>query len=1188
LYRFVGRQRRSVWLFPLLSICLAQPQAGQDPPLSTDYVVSNWQTEQGLPENSATSIVHMPDGYLWFGTFRGLVRFDGHQFTIFDQSRIPALTDQGIVNLHRDRAGGMWISTLSGLAYGHEGAWTALGPQQGWTGTYVRHFADAADGSVFFITFSQQIYRYAEGRFTRIPSPPGRLNPTFIYSNSKGIVRAVNRDFTSVWTLNGWESLPLPDEIGQGALPSWAGARDGLLWVLKGDTLFKLDGNQVVSRLHLSQPIAELWSLTEDSAGVLWGASSRTGLYRIRPGGEVNRYSTATGLPSNGVRFVYADPRGNRWIGTSGGGLLRIREKRVSSIGAEQGLPDFPVKAAAPAPGGRVFIATFGGGLYQFQDGRLSRLPIPEPSESYPQTVLVDHSGVLWLGVFDHGLYQFRDGVVRQMLKPEDGYGNIESLFEDSQGRVWISETHGKTVRFSGETVTRYAAPVQQNGIPIRCVAQERASGAIWAGGDAGLFRFVEGQGFQPVVDAQGNRLPPLVTIYPLDEQGIWVAPAAGGLVLWKDGKTVPLDSGQIPPAIVGGMLEQGGHVWMATNRGVWRFRKSDLVQAARGVSKPREWQQFDRHDGLPSLECSFDHQPALQLDEKGRIWVATLKGAAVIDTGRLWLRSDPVPARVDEITYLTGKGEQRRIAVTEAQPVTIPPGSLDVHVLYTAVDLTSQDKVRFEYTLSQDGAVVASGERSEREIVFARLSPGDYRFGLRVRNSDGFWNPNAIETRLTLQPQVWETQWFRSGVLILWIVNVIAIALYWARRSSQKQLRHLSRQKARAETEARLLQSTRMESIGRLAGGVAHDFNNLLTIVNGYSELLLAELPDGSDQRMKIEHIHAAGQRAAELTQQLLSFSRSQAENLVPLELNAVVRDTAKLLQRMVGVTFRLELQLEDGIGAVKGDRAQLGQVLMNLVVNARDAMPDGGTVVIRTNRALVQASSSSTNPGLEPGPYAVLCVEDSGVGMDPETVRHAFEPFFTTKPPGKGTGMGLAIVYGVVKRAGGTIEVESHPGRGTRFVIYFPVVGAAVAEPGQKPETAAPDARRATILLVEDDAAVRVMTSRILGSNGYQVIEAAGGAEALAILERLDSEPDLLLSDIVMPGMSGYELAERVAVLRPNLRLLFVSGYPGAATENPTPLQAHTPTLPKPFTSAALLAAVREAISGATRSGA
>ncbi|MGC4053526.1 MAG: ATP-binding protein [Paludibaculum sp.] len=1175
-----GFQGAACWIAALGLVCLATPARGADPPLANDYVVSNWQTEQGLPENSATSMIHMPDGYLWFGTFRGLVRFDGHQFTVFDQSRIPVLPDPAIINLYRDRSGEMWISTLSGLTHGHEGAWTSYGPRQGWTGTYVRHFAEAADGSVFFVTFSQQLFRFADGKFTEIPAPPGRLDPTFIFSNWKGVVRAVNRDFTNIWTVNGWETDPLPKEIGEGQLPSWAPARDGMLWILKGDALLKFDGSRLVARTHLTQPISELWSLREDSSGLLWGASSRMGLYRIQADGEVNRYSTATGLPSNGVRFVFEDSRGNRWIGTSGGGLLRIREKRMHSVGTGHGLPDFPVKAVAPARDGRVFIATFGGGLFQLQQNRVTRLPVPDNKEQYPQTLLVDRSGTLWLGIFDHGLFQYKDGVTRQVLKPEDGYRNIESLFEDAQGRIWVSETHGATVRFSGESVSHYAAPANRNGIPIRCVAQEKGSGAVWAAGDAGLFRFAEGQGFQPVADAQGKPLPPLITIFPLDGQGVWTAPATGGLLFWKDGKALPLDSGQVPAAIVGGMVEQDGQIWMATNRGVWRFRKADLLQAANGASKPREWQQFDREDGLPSLECSFDHQPVLQVDQNGRIWVATLKGAAYVDPSRLYLRSDPVPARIEEVTYLSSDGVQHRVAAVAGRAVTISPGSLDVHVVYSAVDLASQDKVRFEYTLSQDGSVVASGERSEREIVFARLPPGEYRFGLRVRNSDGFWNPNEVETQLLLRPHPWETSWFHTGMIFLSLTSVIAIVLYWARRSSLQQLRSLSREKLRAETEARLLQSTRMESIGRLAGGVAHDFNNLLTIVNGYSELLLAELPAGNEQRPKIENIHAAGQRAAELTQQLLSFSRSQAEDLVPLELNAVVRDTAKLLQRLIGVTFQLELQLEDGIGPIRGDRPQLGQVLMNLVVNARDAMPDGGTVFIRTARALVPPASSSSNPGMEPGPYAVLTVEDSGVGMDPETIRHAFEPFFTTKPPGKGTGMGLAIVYGVVKRAGGKIEVESHVGRGSRFMIYFPVVGAPVAEPEEKPVAVPSDDRQATILLVEDDAAVRAMTARILSSNGYRVLEAAGGAEALATLERLNHLPDLLLSDIMMPGMSGYELAERVAASMPNLRILFVSGYPGAAAEKPTPIQINTPTLRKPFTSAALLAAVREAI--------
>ncbi|MGJ5815884.1 ATP-binding protein [Paludibaculum fermentans] len=1166
----------------VLLLCGAALSAAQDSPLSNDYVVSNWQTEQGLPENSATSFVLSPDGHLWFGTFRGLVRFDGHKFIVFDQSRIPVLPDQGIVNLHRDRAGEMWISTLSGLVYGHEGSWTALGPQQGWTGTYVRHFANAGDGAVFVVTFKQQLFRFAGGRFTTLAPPPGRLDPTFIYADKAGQIRAVNRDFSSLWTPGGWQSEPLPKEIGQDTVQSWAVAQDGLLWVLRHDTLYKLDGSRLVSKVRLDQSVSNLWSLTEDSSGLLWACSSRLGLFRIRADGHVNRYSTATGLPSNGVRFVYPDQHGNRWIGTDGGGLVRIREKRLETIGRESGLPDFPVKAAAPGRDGRVFIATFGAGLFQFQDNRLSRLAVPGYKELYPQTLLVDRKGVLWLGGFECGLFQLREGISRQVLKPEEGFQNIESIFEDSHGRVWVSETRGKTARFSGDSVSRYDAPAQPRGISIRSIAEDRGSGAIWGAGDAGLFRFVEGRGFQPVTGTDGKPLPPLNTIFPLEGQGIWAAPATGGLVLWKDGKVVPLGSGQIPAAIVGGMLELDGHIWMATNRGVWRFRKADLLRAASGDTQPCEWQQFDRDDGLPSLECSFDHQPSIQADGQGRIWVPTLKGVAILDPLRLRLRADPVPARIEEVVYLARDGSQHRLPVEESEPVKIPPGSLDVHVLYTALDLSNQDKIRFAYTLSQDGTVVASGERTEREIVFAKLPPGEYRFGLRVRNADGYWNPSAVEIRLNREPFHWETGWFRAGIALFSLAMVTGVVLFGARRHSVKQLRRLSKEKTRAETEARLLHSTRMESIGRLAGGVAHDFNNLLTIVNGYSELLLLELEDDEEKRAKVENIHAAGQRAAELTRQLLAFSRSQAENLVPLDLNAVVRDTARLLQRLLGEGIQLELQLEEGIGCIMGDRAQLGQVLLNLVVNARDAMPDGGAVVIRTNKDLVEAGASSRNPGLNPGLYAVLSVEDNGVGMDPETIRHAFEPFYTTKPPGQGTGMGLAIVYGVVKRAGGRINVESQVGRGSRFAIHFPSVSAADVETGPKQEASRPDFQPATILLVEDDAAVRGVAARILTSNGYRVLEAGGGTEALALLERQEPMPDLLLSDVVMPGMSGFVLAERLAAIHPGLKVVFVSGYSGPAGEAASPDKPEKPTLRKPFTSSALLSTVHEALSG------
>ncbi|WP_321472049.1 ATP-binding protein [uncultured Paludibaculum sp.] len=1176
---FLPVGRRSPALI-LTAAHLASLCAAQDVPLSRDYVVTNWQTEQGLPENSATSVVHSPDGFLWFGTFRGLVRFDGHKFTVFDQRRIPVLPDPGIVSVHQDRAGQMWISTLAGLVYGHENSWVSVGAGDGWTGKYVRHFADAADGSLFLSTFDHRIFRFSSGKFVELPAQPGRADPTFLFPDRQGRVVAVNRDYYSTWTTSGWQSLKLPTEIGLDPLPAWGLAKDGLLWSLRGGRLYKLDRNRVVSTVRLTQSTSNVWTLTEDAAGLLWAPSYRFGLYRIQPTGEVNRYSTATDLPSNGVRFVYADHRGNRWIGTDGGGLLRIREKRFQTVGSENGLPGFPVKAVAPAHDGTVYIGTYGAGLFSLRGGRITNIPIPDRWGLYPQSLLIDHSGLLWIGTFGAGLFQLRGQSFLHPLKESDGWSSIETLFEDSKGAIWLSETTGRTARFEGSSLQTYAAPDKGGGVPIRCFAESRETGQIWAAGDAGLLRF-DGKGFRRVNDVDGHRLPPLITIFPLDRGDLWLAPATGGLLLWRNGRALPINSARTPPAIVGGIVEERGNTWMATNRGVWRFRKSDLLQAAPQWSRQVEWQHFDRDDGLPSVECSLDHQPIIQFDRDGRIWIATLKGAALVDPNRLGLHPEPVPVRMEAVSYLSGDGAQHRISVSDNQTVHFPPGSLDIRVSYTALDLSNQNKVVFAYALHQAGRVIVQAERSEREISFAQLAPGDYSLALRVRSSDGFWNATTLDLPLVMEAHPWETAWFRTGLALLTLSGIIGLAFYGSRRYTRNQMRELSRDKQRAEAEARLLQSTRMESIGRLAGGVAHDFNNLLTIVNGYSEILLLELPPNNPMRGHVESIRSAGQRAAELTRQLLSFSRSQPVSFAAMEVNSAVRDTATLLQRMVGETVYLELHLDENPGTIKGDSSQLGQLLLNLVVNARDAMPNGGKIVIRTSAAQLSASDLASNPDLKPGAYVALSVEDSGTGMDRETLRHAFEPFFTTKPVGKGTGMGLAIVYGVVKRCGGKIEVNSEVGRGSKFTVYFPTLDVAPVRAEGPEQPLPPVTGHETILLVEDDPAVRRVTAGILSANGYRVLEAGGGQEAIAVASREGCRPDLLLSDVVMPGMSGYALAERLSMLLPRLRILLVSGYSGFINASESSQYAAVRVLPKPFTASALLSAVREVLT-------
>ncbi len=384
-------------------------------------------------------------------------------------------------------------------------------------------------------------------------------------------------------------------------------------------------------------------------------------------------------------------------------------------------------------------------------------------------------------------------------------------------------------------------------------------------------------------------------------------------------------------------------------------------------------------------------------------------------------------------------------------------------------------------------------------------------------------------------------------------------------------------------DTEAQLRQAQKMEAVGRLAGGVAHDFNNLLTVIRGYSELLLGRLGPTDGMRKDMEEIKKAADRASGLTRQLLAFSRRQFIAAKVVDLNALVANMDGMLRRLIGEDIiELCAELDASAGAITADPGQVEQVIMNLVVNARDAMPTGGRLTIETKNVTIGKGAGLDAVGVAPGSYVLLAVRDTGHGMDAETQSHLFEPFFTTKEKGKGTGLGLSTVYGIVKQSGGSITVESAPDRGTTFRIYFPRVEQGVQETGGAVEAIDLARGRETILLVEDEPAVRGLVHETLRLHGYTVLEARHGIEALLASAKYVGPIHLLLTDVVMPQMSGPEVAEKLLTVRPGIKVLYMSGYPDHPVFDRGGVSRETGFLPKPFSPQVMAQKVREVLDG------
>ena len=394
-----------------------------------------------------------------------------------------------------------------------------------------------------------------------------------------------------------------------------------------------------------------------------------------------------------------------------------------------------------------------------------------------------------------------------------------------------------------------------------------------------------------------------------------------------------------------------------------------------------------------------------------------------------------------------------------------------------------------------------------------------------------------------------------------------------------EREMRAREARREHARLEEQFRQAQKMEAVGRLAGGVAHDFNNLLTVITGYSDLLLASSGLSEAARSGLEEIRRAAERGGALTGQLLTFSRRQPMRRRTVHVNELVVELEGMLRRTIGEDIRVVTLPAAEPDTVDSDPSRLEQVIMNLAVNARDAMPDGGTLTIETGVSELAGNYPAVQLGLQPGRYVTISITDTGTGMDKQTQEHLFEPFFTTKTPGRGTGLGLATAYGIVRQSGGTISIESEPGRGTVVRVSLPLSDAPV-QSAAPPERLAPSTGKETILVVEDEARVRKLIYDLLTSRGYRVLQASGGVEALRICAANQGAIDLAVVDVVMPEMSGPELVKRIAGHCPRVRLLYISGYTDEAILHHRIQESGLPFLQKPFLPESLALKVREAL--------
>jgi ligand-binding sensor domain-containing protein/signal transduction histidine kinase/CheY-like chemotaxis protein len=1165
----------------LLVLAGGAPAPALDPDrAATQYAVRVWRSEQGLPHDAVVALAQTPDGYLWCGTEHGLARFDGVTFTVFDRSNTPALRSNSIHALLTDRAGRLWVGTGGGGLVRRDGkTFVNLSTQDGLIGDTVLSLAEDPAGGVWVGT-SSGLSRYADGRFTNFTDADGLPSNYCRCLCADGRARVWVGTSQGLCHLSGGRFTTVSPRADRAAdiVRAVRAGRDGGLWIGIGSGMSRWkDGRFTAYGSADGLPSGSVTALREDRDGNLWVATD-VGVSRWRDGRITGQFARGSTLGRTTFALL-EDAAGAVWAGTADG-LVRLGNGRCVPTAAAEGLVADSVSCVFEDRGGNLWAGATGG-LSVRRGGKWASYTSRDglPGDTV-QAIAEDAAGDMWFGT-STGLARLRGGRFETFTTAHGLPNNsVLALFADRGGTLWIGTSVGGVSRYRGGRFEAVPDAFGLKGV-IGRVFFEDAAGALWIGTNGAGVYVVRDGGVVRHTRQNGLSSDLVLSIQQDADGAVWVGTHGGGLCRFHDNRWSHVDSSRgLSDDIVYHTLDDGRHLWLSSTKGICRVTKGEL--AAAGPVRPL---LLGKNDGMRILDCNGGTQPAGCRTRDGWLWFPTDCGLVAVNPAAAGTNPAAPPVLVERV-------EADGTPLAAAGPVAVPPGRGQLEFHYAAIDLSAPEGVRFRYALEgyDSGWVEAGGRRT---AYYTNLPPGRYRFRVVACNGDGVWQETPAVVDLVLRPHFYQTAWFYGLCALAAAAAVVGGHRYRTRhlRAREEELARCvadrtRRLRAEVEEHARtgelLRQSQKLEAVGQLAGGVAHDFNNLLTVIKGYAHLLLAAPDREAGEREMLLEMLAAGHRAADLTRQLLAFSRRQVLALKVLDPNAVVADMERLLKRAVGEDVALTTAFDPAAFLVKADPVQLQQVLINLCVNARDAMPRGGCLRIETRNVALGPDSAKALPGAEPGAYVLLEVSDTGCGMTPELRARVFEPFFTTKGPGKGTGLGLATVYGIVRQSGGHVTVASEVGIGTTFQIYLPRAEGEPAPLPPPPAVGSVPRGAGTVLLVEDEPSVRAVARHLLLACGYRVLEAEDGLDGLRVARAHDGRIELLVSDVVMPHLGGRQLAEELRKERADLRVLFVSGYTDDVVLHHGVSEAEVAFLQKPYSPAALASTVRAILDG------
>ncbi len=1146
----------------------------------------NWRAADGLPQNSVLSLAQTDDGYLWAGTWEGLVRFDGTRLTVFDRANTPALMGRSIRSLVVDQDKALWIGTEGGLTRMAEGTFVPVTPPEGTVLRNVQDLLLARDGSLWIATNGHGLLRLSRGHFQVWKAEQGLASDvvTVLAEDGAGILWVGTTAGLQWW--DGTALRAAEAAVSPGAVVS-AMARDleGVLWVgTEQGQVYRMRGGGLHPVPEASMPGVAISVLRADQHGTLWVGSLGRGLARV-PGDERSPLKVVRGLETSQIIALLEDAEGNLWVGMEAGGLTRLKDAPFTPYGPTEGLAHQMVSSIHQARDGSVWLATLGGGVSRWRDGQMTSWTTREGlAHDRVRSIAEGKDGSLWFGTQSGVSRWYRGSFTSLGLAQGLPDVPVRTLSEDARGTLWVGTRAGLS-RWSGE---RFEPLSQADGVPGREITLLKASaaGGVWVGtGGGGLAHLLEGKSHL-LAPEQGPLRSEVQTLHEDASGTLWIG-TDEGLYRWKAGRFTRFSTaeGLFDDRIFQILADGRGNLWMSCNKGIFRVAQAELEAVAEGRLARVASRAYGAEDGMRSEECNGYGTPAGWRSQDGRLWFATIEGAAVYDPAQAEVRAALPPVLIEEVRV-----DGRSVAASERGRVPAGTGQVEFH--YTAAGLRDPQRLRFRYQLEGvDEDWVEAGPR--RVAYYTQLPPGDYRFRVQAQEVDGRGAPGA-EVALSLQPRFHQTGLFRVACglgAVLAVAGGVLLRMYQMRRRERELQARVEARTAELATvnadlkahlqelrtaRAQLVHAEKMAAVGTLAAGIGHEINNPLAFIISNLHYVAEEVRGGAAEQgtarwreveQALEETLQGADRVRRIVRDLKTFSHSQPERPRRVDLHEVLG----LAMAMAEAETRHRAQVVKDYGtppAVFGDATRIGQVFLNLLINAAQAIPEG-----HADCHEIRVTTRQDAQG-----RAVVAVSDTGAGIPPEVLPRIFEPFFTTKPVGVGTGLGLSICYTFIQALGGHIQVRSEQGRGTTFEVILPPAPEEL-EVASEVHTLVKAARgrRGRLLLIDDEPLVTSALCRTLAPE-HDVVALNSARQALARL-RTGEHYDLILCDLMMPEMTGMELHATLTRDAPRLaeRMVFLTG--GAFTEASSAFLQATllPWLEKPFEPGALRARIR-----------